>query len=302
MRMLDQFIDPRAAQRLAWMLQGDGIDCQLNESDAGTALWVLDETRMDEAKQILATFRDEPKSAPLAKLEAAGKAKSKAAAKPRRAAAPVVSAREAFDEKSTFGQVTMFLVSASVAVAFISELGEKHSVAHLLTFVDYRIAGGSIYWNPNPLSSIMAGQPWRVITPIFLHFDILHIAFNLWMTVSLGGRIEGKHGSWYLLFLTIIVAVLSNAVQAMLGGTPRFGGMSGVVYAFFGFLWIRAHVDKRYSIRLRPDRIVMLLAWFAFGFTGILSIANGAHAGGLVLGMAWGALTGWRANRQRSTS
>ena len=83
------------------------------------------------------------------------------------------------------------------------------------------------------------GEPfWRLITPIFLHFGIVHFIFNsLWLSM-LGSRIERLSGSIHLILLVLISGLVSNLAQFWWSGAANFGGMSGVVYALLGYIWI----------------------------------------------------------------
>jgi GlpG protein len=83
------------------------------------------------------------------------------------------------------------------------------------------------------------GEFWRLLTPIFLHFGLAHLAFNLlWLSI-LGSRIEQLSGSVHLLMVVIVSGVFSNMIQVGWGGSAMFGGMSGVVYALLGYIWIK---------------------------------------------------------------
>jgi len=71
--------------------------------------------------------------------------------------------------------------------------------------------------------------------------------------------------------------------------------MSGVVYGLLGYIWIRGKFDPASGLYLHSSTVVMMLLWLVAGFTGWLGpIANGAHLGGLVMGMAWGWLSSLR--------
>lgn len=133
--------------------------------------------------------------------------------------------------------------------------------------------------------SLTRGEWWRVLTPIFLHMNVLHILFNMLWFKDLGNVIEYNFSIRFYLLFVLFVALVSNLLQYFVQG-PSFGGMSGVLYGMLGFLWVfkRAHPNFTFGI---PDRdMTIMLVWFVLCLTGFLGpIANLAHAGGLSAGM-----------------
>ena len=88
--------------------------------------------------------------------------------------------------------------------------------------------------------------------------------------------------------LVLVSAVISNVAQYLVSG-PGAGGMSGVVYALFGYVWMKGKYSPHEGMALHPHTVFYMVAWFALCFTGwVGSIANTAHAVGLVIGMAFG--------------
>jgi GlpG protein len=142
------------------------------------------------------------------------------------------------------------------------------------------------------------GQYWRLITPIFLHFGLMHLVFNgLWLAL-LGGRIERLYGSLHLLLLVFASGAISNMIQYSWQGSAYFGGMSGVVYALLGYIWIKGHFAPQPGVQLPPGILPFMLVWLLVGMTGVLElvlgigVANGAHVGGLLIGMLLGMVFG----------
>lgn len=128
---------------------------------------------------------------------------------------------------------------------------------------------------------------WRVFTPSLMHFSILHITFNLLWWWYLGGKIENKLGTRPLLFLLIAAGTLPSILQFYMTG-PNFGGLSGVVYAVVGYTWLMGIRKPDAGIGLPQSYMAFMLIWLVLGFTDLLGmpIANGAHIGGLLVGLA----------------
>lgn len=166
-------------------------------------------------------------------------------------------------------------------------------VCLILYLLSYTAIGDQLYEflmfseikEPRLFHSVLNGEWWRVITPIFLHMNILHILFNMLWFKDLGNVIEFNFSVRFYLLFVLFVGLTSNLLQYVVQG-PSFGGMSGVLYGMLGFLWVfkRAHTNFSFGI---PDRdMTIMLVWFVLCLTGFLGpIANLAHAGGLSAGM-----------------
>ncbi|MBI2336245.1 MAG: rhomboid family intramembrane serine protease [Deltaproteobacteria bacterium] len=187
--------------------------------------------------------------------------------------------------------ITIALITLSIAVSLFSQLGSKIGPVHQLFFSSFIQPDlPSIFMQTQSLE-IFQGQVWRLFTPMFLHFGIIHLIFNMLWLKDLGGIIEFRMGSFYLLALVLVTSALSNIAQFLWSG-PLFGGMSGVVYGLLGFLWIRGQLDPYFNIVLNRQVVIMMIAWFFLCLTGLMgNVANMAHGLGLATGMAWGYLT-----------
>lgn len=142
----------------------------------------------------------------------------------------------------------------------------------------------------------IGGQWWRLLTPAFLHFSILHITFNLLWWWELGGLVERMQSGWRLLGLLLVIALVSNAAQFLSYG-PGFGGLSAVVYGLLGYLWFYPYADPNAPFRLRGAIIAFMVGWLALGYTGVFDavfgpISNNGHLSGLVVGALLGLLLG----------
>lgn len=210
-----------------------------------------------------------------------------------------VGSTQRWDQSAT-PYATFTLIALSVAVAIASDLGKNHDISTYLTFVDFKIEGNRVLWSGN----IFFTEVWRFFTPMFVHHGWMHIIFNLWWLKDLGALIEQRFGLKYFICLVLLASAISNTLQyyigtLYLGGTPNFGGMSGVIYALFGFLWIRGKMLPQQGFQLNPQVVVLMILWFFLCFF-MPNVANTAHAGGLALGCFWGCVSALRVRAKTS--
>ncbi|MDQ3333148.1 MAG: rhomboid family intramembrane serine protease, partial [Planctomycetota bacterium] len=160
------------------------------------------------------------------------------------------------------------------------------------------------------LNDIRSGQIWRLVTPIFPHAGpvSLHLPLNMAWLWLLGGAVETVRGSWRLAMLVLVSAIASNLAEYYfdfgfgfdlanglksdvgLNPNPLFLGMSGVVTALFGFIWMRARLIPRSGFMMPRDMVVWMLIFLLACVAGMFGpIANVAHGVGLLTGMLLGA-------------
>jgi GlpG protein len=263
------------------------------------AIWVYDEDQLETAKAELAEFTKSPAEPRYRETAArAQRLRKQAEAEQKAARKRQVVVRERWDRPlASRAPVTMLLIAASVVVTFLGStlengwnLGDKPEplLVHLY-FAPYEIGGGMIRWEGG-LPNILRGEVWRLVTPIFIHFSLFHILFNMLWLRDLGAVIEARYGSLRLLLLTLFIAIAANFAQYLWNG-PAFGGMSGVVFGLFGFIWMKGKYDPESGLFMPPNMVFMMMVWMFFCMTGLAgSIANANHIVGLVAGAMIGYL------------
>lgn len=182
----------------------------------------------------------------------------------------------------TYPPLTIALISICVVLALMSGFGKSTDVLQALLFASP---------NSDGLADILSGQVWRLLTPIFIHFGPMHLLFNMMWLWDLGKLIEERKGPLFLGGFVLAVGIASNFAQHLLGGSPWFGGMSGVVYGLLGYVWMQGRYNPQFGYALHQSTVIMMLVWFVLCWTGLLGpIANWAHTAGLGLGVLWGYL------------
>ena len=145
------------------------------------------------------------------------------------------------------------------------------------------------YFPDSGMQAVLQGQWWRLLTPVFLHFGLMHIVFNMLWLWQLGGPLERRLSTGELFVFILGTGIASNLAQYYYSPDIPFGGMSGVVYALLGYYWIQGRRNPNFGMVLHNYIVIMMLIWFAVCWSGLVGdIANMAHTGGLVLGVAWG--------------
>jgi GlpG protein len=278
-------------------LVAQGIRNEIEAEPDGSALvWIVEDDRIPEAQAWLEKFQADPggvefrDAATLAAKTRKAEAKEKAEYQRR-----VRSGKSLFVKFGGYGAgvLTCILIGICVVVAFYSKFGGNEDFVRQFFISD----PGSADTGFLP-EVFQHGEFWRLLTPVFLHFGVLHLVFNMMWLYQLGGMIEARQSSLRLLLLVVVTGIFSNLAQCLVAG-PQFGGMSGVVYALAGYVWMQGKYDRASGLFLNEQSVTILLVWLVVCFTGVFGpVANYAHLGGLVSGMAIGRLLAYLAMRR----
>ncbi|MEZ5572461.1 MAG: rhomboid family intramembrane serine protease [Halioglobus sp.] len=188
--------------------------------------------------------------------------------------------------------VTLLLVVLSICGFALVSLPSAMPLVSLLTFTPFKASSGQL------LFESMNHEYWRLVTPAFLHFSWLHIAFNCLWLWDLGARAERVIGHFNMFMLFLVIAIVSNSSQFVFGGSGLFGGMSGVVYGLLGFSWVAPLLQPAWDIRPSTPIMLLMVGWLVACILGMVevlgfgAVANAAHVGGLICGAVLGALVG----------
>ncbi|WP_031484600.1 rhomboid family intramembrane serine protease [Streptomyces bicolor] len=143
-------------------------------------------------------------------------------------------------------------------------------------------------WPPapfNPTEGVAGGEWYRLVTSMFTHEAIWHIAFNMLSLWWLGGPLEAALGRARYLAL-YLCSGLAGGVLAYLLESPTTAtlGASGAIFGLFG---ATAVLMRRLNYDMRPI-IALLVINLIFTFSPGFNISWQAHIGGLVAGVVIG--------------
>lgn len=313
LRQLTVLESEPAARKLAAYLVTERIAAHVESDKTGHIIWVRDEDQIRKAKEILAHFSESPADPRYQAAEKSAESIRRDEERRRREQrSNVVEMRGRWGSGAGIRKrcplvIALILVCVLVAVATNMAQTKENALVRSLKFADapmraVEMPDGEVIrlpQNADLWSGLKKGQIWRVVTPILLHFSIMHLVFNLWCLFDEGGQVEDRRGSLYFLLLVLALAIPSNIAQALVSG-PNFGGMSGVVFGLLGYLWMKVKFDNSAGFVLSKQTVGFAMAFFALciikdyppfdSFLGGLlpPIANTAHLVGLTMGLAIG--------------
>ena len=196
--------------------------------------------------------------------------------------------------------VTIILILICCVMAAVAPLSSLSDTVRFFLFPDFAYGTRTINLG-FALNNFSLKQFLNMISPVILHAGLMHLSFNMLWLWEFGRRIETKQAGWSMLILIVILASVSNTAQYLYSGSIYFGGMSGVVYGLFAYIWMWQLFDPEKGLGL-PGNLVffMLLALIFLTILGIDSIADTAHIAGLLCGVLYGAVVSTISRIQRA--
>ncbi|MCG9747687.1 rhomboid family intramembrane serine protease [Shewanella sp. Isolate8] len=148
-------------------------------------------------------------------------------------------------------------------------------------------------------NELLAGHhPWTLLSHMFLHGDIMHLAGNMYFLYVVGDNLEDVLGRAKFLGLYLLCGLAAAAAQ--IAADPGSGiymvGASGAIAGLFGMylMWFR-HASLTfmfvvYQKKLSP--MAFFAIWLGFNIFGLVMAGQGvaywAHIGGFVMGLILG--------------
>lgn len=187
--------------------------------------------------------------------------------------------------------VTLVLLLLCISGFYIFIM-QKLQLISLFSFQGFLVEGQNYSVNSVDIvkQQIQDGQLWRLFTPVFLHFDIMHVTFNATILWFLGNQVEKKEGSISLLWVVFLTGIISNVGQYYFSMTHLFGGMSGVNYGLLAYCAYKNFKSDPPVFFLPAGFFMVSVVMMLLGFMNVFSlfgysIANWAHLAGFISGL-----------------
>lgn len=141
------------------------------------------------------------------------------------------------------------------------------------------------------ISNRALAEPWRFVTSIFVHADLLHLGYNMLALFFFGLVLESVLGSRIFLLIFFLAGI--DASFASLFFYERSLGASGAVYGIIGALAVLRPRLTAFALGVPMPMIAAAAAYLILDVLGVFyptNIANIAHITGLFVGAAAGLL------------
>jgi membrane associated rhomboid family serine protease len=157
---------------------------------------------------------------------------------------------------------------------------------------------GSALWHllAKTNDGIAAGEWWRLVTPVLVHGGLVHLAVNMFAFANIGPAVESLYGRLQLLAIILVGTVGATLASVWFTNRPEVPsvGASGGLFALVGALIVFGLRHRHALAPAARNRLVRGMLWvvavnLAIGFSATF-IDNSAHIGGLVTGIALGAI------------
>ncbi len=157
--------------------------------------------------------------------------------------------------------------------------------AYLIQVSQSNISGGGGWlWEHGVLFGpfVDQGDWWRLITSAFLHYTVLHIAFNMMALWWFGRALESALGSFRFGLLYFVSALAGSAGALIDQPLAPTVGASGAIFGIFGAAFV---LERHGHYVFGGSALTLIVLNLVISFA-IPNIAIGGHIGGLIGGAA----------------
>lgn len=151
-----------------------------------------------------------------------------------------------------------------------------------------------VRWGANFGPLTVGGQWWRLLTCVFIHGGLLHIAFNMWCLWDLGRLAESLYGHWTFAVVYLVTGLSASLTSLAWNPAVLSVGASGAIFGIAGALLASFYLGEfslpRAAITGTLRSVAMFVGYNLIFGAVIARTDNAAHVGGLVMGLILGAL------------
>jgi len=202
-----------------------------------------------------------------------------------------------FVDRLLLSPVTWFVTALNIGLFLLSWFRDQSDGFSISTETLIAFGASKRYY-------VQGGEYWRLLTAMFLHGGLLHLAMNTWFMFSCCDAVEKNSGSGWFAFAYLTTGIGSFAVSVLGKQTASVGASGagfGIVFVTLALLYRRAGNWEAFTANpMVRNTLYMAVIWILAGFFLIRRLDTGAHLGGAVFGVFCGLILGSRQGRHRS--
>jgi len=151
-----------------------------------------------------------------------------------------------------------------------------------------------VHWGANFGPYTLGGQYWRLLTCVFVHGSLVHIALNMWCLWNLGTLAESLYGHWTFAVVYLLAGIGGSIGSIVWNPEVLSVGASGAIFGIAGALIASFYLGEfslpRGAIAGTLRSVVMFVGYNLVFGAMVARVDNAAHIGGLITGLLLGAL------------
>ena len=146
------------------------------------------------------------------------------------------------------------------------------------------------YWGAKINEFIVAGEWWRLVTPMFLHLNLIHVAVNSYSLFAFGQQVESVLGYRRFMGVYLLSGVAGTVASFAFSPNPSVGA-SGAIFGLVGAMLVYFYRHRQLFGEMGRRRLMDILV--IAGINLVIGLSPGIDNWGHVGGLLGGALLAW---------
>ncbi|MGP4042354.1 rhomboid family intramembrane serine protease [Gracilibacillus sp. D59] len=130
---------------------------------------------------------------------------------------------------------------------------------------------------------MLEGEWWRIITSMFLHIGLFHLALNMLALYFIGTLVERIYGNIRFIIIYFLAGIAGGMASFALNPSIA-AGASGALFGLFGALLFFGIKNPRIFFKTMGMNVIFIVILNILFGVFVPQVDNGAHIGGLIGG------------------
>lgn len=146
-----------------------------------------------------------------------------------------------------------------------------------------------LHWGANARLATLHGEPWRLLTNCFLHWDFVHLLMNMMALYFIGSYVEQYLGKIKFIVAYLLMGIVASLASLYWHEQGVSAGASGAIFGLYGIFLAfltTSLITPAERKKLLPTAVIFIGYSLLMGMSD--NIDNAAHMGGLFSGLFFG--------------